>query len=144
MSESRYENQTAEIMAGLLKVSAGELAQKEDLQRIITQALENDKLDVLKEIAFTSKYLHGLMSIVKRGDSSAENGMLEKYIKEYSEKVGGLREKYAILLNSAGEFYKNIFFSKYFNLTQEAASNLSQLCGDMNKLKIYFNESKFK
>ncbi|MDP4175584.1 MAG: hypothetical protein Q8933_16535 [Bacteroidota bacterium] len=122
------------------RFSKGKLKQKEDIERLIDISLEQNKIPLLEEAAFTAKFLYGLLSIIQRGESPIDGEVFSRYMKEYTENLEKLKGDLKEILKEAGSFINEIFTRKYFALSQESLENMHELCHDLNWYKMYVNE----
>lgn len=132
------------IVSEVEEFSKYKLKMKEDLERVIDLCINSNNGRVLDEIAFTAKYLQGLFGIIQRGESSIDDEVLGRYMKEYSENIEKVKGNLSVILESASSFIRNIFQQKYFSMTQESVSNLNKLCYDLGWYKMYQNDQKIK
>jgi hypothetical protein len=129
-----------EFLEKIYNFSNQKLKQKEDLERLIEISYNNNNFNLLEKTAFIAKYLQGLFNIIQRGDKIIDDEIFARYSKEYSENIELLKKYLKDLLKSSSDFYKKIFEEKYFSLTQNAISNLNELCYDLSWIKMYINE----
>lgn len=114
----------------------------DDLYRLIEIAYQFDMKEELEQLAFSGKFSHGLFQIIQKGGAAVEEEYFEKIKKEYTESLIKLRKDLEIILDKSTDFFRKIFKEKYFTLTHESMFNLSELCSDLNHLKMYMNDMK--
>lgn len=133
-------NNTNTELIELLQTASGGLKKPEDLERLLEAAESNGKQKLLEDIAFTAKFLEGLLGIIRRGDEAAD-GSMAKYANEYLENIEKVKEGLRELINGY-KFISGIFEEKYFAMTQEALGNLNDLLSDLAWYKKYLNSRK--
>ncbi len=136
-----FNKETEVILDELDIFSGGRLLNKEDISRLISIAKKNDQTGLLEDMAFTGKFLSGLLSIIKRGENAVNEQVFYNYTKEYTQNLEKLRSDLNKLLESGSSFVKKIFQEKYLEINQDSVNNLTNLCSDLNWLKMYLNEN---
>ncbi len=114
----------------------------EDLLRIIELSYQFDLNEELDALAFSGKFSHGLLKIIQQGGATIEKDYFDKIKKEYAESLESVKRSLEPILKKSSDFFRKIFEEKYFSLSQEGVFNLSNLCSDLNYLKIYLNDKK--
>ncbi len=123
-------------------IAKGKLNNKEDLQRITELALQNNKIELLEELSFQAKYSQGLVKIIQKRDNKIEADYFAKVQAEMLQSITNIKNLLEELLQYAGDFLKNIYREKYFEMTTQSLFNLNNLCSDLGYLKLYLNDQK--
>lgn len=114
------------------------------LQQLIDESKKYQLLEKFEELAFTGKYVNGLIRAVKIGQANPEVTNL-KLIKEdlmkNIEKVISLIKEITFNLNP--EIFAEIS-SRYIDLSKEQFNNITQLVDDLDQVKKYLNHLKRK
>ena len=135
MSRSEAEK----IADELQELAQGKLKQREDLVRIIEYGLKEEKKELLGKAAFDSKFICGLLKIVRRRDSIIDDELLCRYSSESSARITELKQLLLLILEGESEFITQIFKDKYFGMECQSVARLYELAGDLSWLKLYQN-----
>jgi len=139
---SLQEIKPQEFYESVIKFSGDKIKQKEDLKRIIELSFNNNTLQGFQDLAFSAKYVTGLLSIVRVNNENVNEEYLSKIKAEYLEHINKVKDLLIELLEPGTSFIKEIFKKKYFELKPECIENLSSLCEDLSRVKNYLNEMK--
>jgi len=118
------------------------LNRKEDLRRLIGIVTECTKEKEFEKLTFTSKYVCGLMRIVKSYQSVPEVTSVEHIEKDLNENIKNGMEVINEIISSGDEEQKSYFKKTYLSLTTESFSNLHQIFSDLEAVKKYINYLK--
>lgn len=118
------------------------LNRKEDVKRLIRIVTECKKEKEFEELTFTSKYVCGLMRIVKSYQSVPEVTSVEHIERDLNENIKKGIEAINEIISSADEEQKSYFMKTYLSLTTESFSNLHQIFSDLEAVKKYINYLK--
>lgn len=132
----------AEILTSIGELSNNKISFKDDVEIILNHSIQTDKIDLLKTLAFEAKYSTGLLRVITQKDKIIDEEYFQKMKSEYTESVRKLREKLAVLLIDASPFIKEIFETKFLEMSQTGMMNLNKLCADLSYVKLYFNDQK--
>lgn len=135
---------TSEILGEVDKLSNSKIHFRDDLERLIDIALDNDKSQLLEEISFHAKFSSGLLSVVQKKSNTIDEQYFVKAVEEYTRAIEKTTALLKEFISSGSEFIQSIFAEKYFQLSQQSLSNLNLLCSDLSYLKLYFNDRKNK
>lgn len=135
---------TTEILGEVEKLSAGQLNFRDDLERLIDLAISKNKMQMLEDLAFHAKFSVGLLNVVQKKNSTVDEQYFVKAVDEYTHVIEKIRTLLKELVASGSEFIQAVFEEKYFQLSQQALSNLNLFCADLSYLKLYFNDLKNK
>lgn len=142
MAENNYKQESEDFVDEVNKLAGGKLNSKEDLYRIVEIVIANNKMDLLEELSFTSKFTSGLLKIAKSRDDKIDQNYLETVKKEYLENILKVKKLLEQVLGNSGDFIKEIFKNKFLTLSHESLNNLNKLCDDLSWVKIYLNDLK--
>jgi len=136
-----YSN-SVEFVEEVEKFSRSKLNKKAELLRIYEEVVKNDKQKIFEELAFTAKYLRGLMRVLQKGMENPEVKSLEHVKKDFSSNIKKVKEQIREIISNGEDSLKNHFEEKYFAMTQEGLQNLNELLSDLEWTKKYLNEEK--
>jgi hypothetical protein len=129
---------------GFCQTNGGQLKRKEDLNNIFAEAFNHNKANLLEDLAFTAKYLRGLMRVLEKGVQNPEVKSLEYVKSDYSLNVNKFTNQLKEILSESSDKTKEHFNKTYFELSHEGLRNLNELFSDLEWTKIYLNEQKRK
>jgi len=118
------------------------LTRKEDIEKLIGIIKEKRKEEEFEELIFTSKYICGLMRIVKNAHVVPEVNSFEHIKKDLNENIKKGIEQLRGIISFSGRERKSDFEKTYFSLTTESFNNLHQLFSDLEAVKKYINYLK--
>jgi len=118
------------------------LNRKEDVKSLIRIVTECTKEEDFEELTFTSKYICGLMRIVKSYQSVPEVTSVEYIEKDLNENIKKGMDVLNEIISSCDEKQKSYFKKTYLSLTTESFSNLHQIFSDLEAVKKYINYLK--
>lgn len=118
------------------------LNRKEDIKSLIRIVTECTKEEEFEELTFTSKYVCGLVRIVKSYQSVPEVTSVEHIEKDLTENIKKGMEVINEIISSGDEERKSYFKKTYLSLTKESFSNLHQIFSDLEAVKKYLNYLK--
>lgn len=124
------------------KLAGGKIANKEDLLRIISLAVQNDNVKILEDLSFQAKFTQGLLKIINTKDNSIQDEYFSTVKKEFGTSVETIKNLLKAIISNSDNFYEEIIEKKYFQLSHQSLSNLSILCNDLSYLKLYLNDQK--
>lgn len=112
------------------------------LQQLIDETNNYKLYDTFEDLAFTGKYVNGLLRAVKIGQSNPDITnlqMIKKDLMKNIEKVISLIKE--ITANLSAEQMNEINV-KFIELSREQFTNLTQLIDDLDQVKKYLNHLK--
>ena len=115
------------------------LRQKEDLKKIIEEAIRVGKAEEFEELTFTAKYISGMMRVLKSAPGVPEVNSVDHVKNDLSENIKKAIEQLKGIIASTDERIKLHFEETYFTLSQKNFTNLSQLFSDLESVKKYLN-----
>lgn len=134
----------SEIITSLKKISNDKLLAQDDLEKIISTSIEFNLVKELEAVSFQAKYIHGLIRVIQKRETMADESysikIKEELVTGYENLKSGLKK----IIVKCSPFIQNIFEEKYFQLTQTSLKNLNLLAEDLTTLKLYFNDLKTK
>ncbi|NCQ16941.1 MAG: hypothetical protein COZ80_07220 [Ignavibacteria bacterium CG_4_8_14_3_um_filter_37_9] len=124
------------------KFSKMKLLVKSDLQTLVSTAFNSLQEELFFSIAFSAKYVRGLIRVLQQTETNPEIKNLEQLKKDLSENMEQITSNLKILLATEAENVKDGFEEKYLFLTTEAFANFQNLLNDLEWVKIYQNHLK--
>jgi hypothetical protein len=118
------------------------LQKKEDIKKIIELVNYNSKKEDFENLIFTSKYISGLMRVLKNALSIPEVNNIENVRTDLNENIKKGIEQLKGIIQIGGKNEMDYFDKTYFSLTTQNLSNLSQLFADLELVKKYTNHLK--
>ena len=118
------------------------LNRKDDIEKLIEIVLEKGKEDEFENLIFTSKYICGLMRIVKNATGVTGIDSIEHIKEDLNENIKkGIEQIREII--SVGDGEKRDYFEKtYLSPTAQSLNRLYQLFSDLEAVKKYVNYLK--
>jgi len=118
------------------------IIRKEDIKRLIGIVKDNGKEEEFEKLTFTSKYICGLMRIVKNSSSVPEVNSIENIKADLNENIKNGMELLREIISASDDEEKDHFEKTYLTLTAENFGNLNQLFSDLEAVKKYTNYLK--
>jgi hypothetical protein len=130
-----------EFVANFLLFAGGKLKAKEDVVKLIEFCFAGNMEEELKQFAFTSKYLNGLIRV-----SNKPVGNQITNIETIRGEISTNAEKAALQLSSlvSRAEFRDEFIEKYLSLSQTAVESFMGVISDFEWFKMYLNEIKSK
>jgi len=124
------------------RYTAHPLLRKEDVERLIGIVTEKGKEIEFEELIFTSKYVCGLIRIVKNSTGVPEVNSIEHIKEDLNENIKkGIEQIRGIISASDGK-EKDYFEQTFLTPTTQSFNNLYQLFSDLEAVKKYVNYLK--
>jgi len=124
------------------KFSNIKLVVKHDLHTLGSVAATSSQEEFFFSIAFSAKYVQGLLRVIQQAVTNPEIKNLEQIKKDLTENMEQLTTNLKTLLAKESTEVKEEFDKKYFSLTAESFANLRKLLNDLEWVKIYHNHLK--
>jgi hypothetical protein len=140
--EQSYFQISSAFINDVEKFSKDKLKRKAELIRIYEEALKSNNEKLFDDLAFTAKYVQGLMRVVKSGSVNPDIKNLDSIKKDFTDNMNKVVLKIKELISSADENLKIHFEQTYFELSQQGFVNLAELLSDLEWTKIYLNDSR--
>ena len=140
MKESSYT--ASQFVDEVEKFSHSKLKRKIELLRIYEEALKFNNEKEFEDLAFTAKYVQGLLRVVKTGTVNSEVQNIEQIKKDFSDNMNKTVDQIRKIIAGAGDDLKQHFEKTYFELTQDSFINFTELLSDLEWAKMYLNEIK--
>jgi hypothetical protein len=118
------------------------LNKNNDLQKIINISSSAGKEAEFQELAFTAKYVKGLMRIINKAPGIPEVDSIDHVKKDISENLKKILEQLRGIVLCAEDKTINYFEVNYLSLNQECMLNLNLLLDDLDAVKKYLNYIK--
>ncbi|GAB6282394.1 MAG: hypothetical protein STSR0008_11390 [Ignavibacterium sp.] len=137
------EFQNAQLMIEEVEqFSNNKLKLKNDLFVIVNSAIKNNLNEKLNDLAFTSKYVKGLMRVLFSGQNNPEVKNIEQIQSDLSNNIQKTIEMIKNILIYESSEVQEEFQKKFFNMNSESFGNLDLLLSDLEWLKMYLNDLK--
>jgi len=120
------------------------LNQKDDLQLIIGVCLQNNLMEDFEKLAFTGKYVHGLLRVLSNSDKIPEVKSVDHIKKDLSENLEMIISQLKNISIKMSNGDKENIEKKYFEVSKNSFNNLQLLSEDLNSIKKYLNDLKRK
>ena len=140
----QYSNAPAKLLKEVDDFSGSKLKKRVDLQIIFEETLNKGKEKLLDEIAFTSKYVLGLLRVLKEGSKNSEVSSLDHVKKDLTLNIKRAVDQLKEAVADADGGTKQYFERTYFELSQPGFMNLNDLLSDLEWTKKYLNDLKRK
>jgi len=114
----------------------------DDLQKLASTAVNSLQQELFFSIAFSAKYIQGLVRVLQQAGTNPEIKNLEQIKKDLTENMEQITTNLKILVANESSEVKAAFEEKYFSLTAESFANLQNLLHDLEWVKIYQNHLK--
>lgn len=115
-----------------------------DVEKIIESIYKMDSHQLLEDIAFTSKFSVGLVSILNNSSTEVSDEYKANIQNDFEDAVKKLKELFSNSISNFTEAEKASFELRYFALTQSSFSKFMSLVEDFSKIKLYLNSVKQK
>ena len=124
------------------KFSENKLLVKQDLLTLVSSAIDSLNEELFFSIAFTAKYIQGLLRVIQHAGTNPEIKNLEQIKTDLTENMKKISNDLRTILAGSETEVKEMFAEKYLALTAESFSNLRNLLSDLEWVKIYHNRLK--
>ncbi len=124
--------------------SNNKLKLKNELFIIINSAIKNNQKEQLSDLAFTSKYVKGLMRVLLTAQNNPEVKNFEQIQNDLSTNIQKSIELIKDILINESDEIKNEFQNKFFEVNNVSFENFNLLLSDLEWLKMYLNYLKRK
>lgn len=124
------------------KFSQNKLLVKSDLQMLVLSAISSLNEELFFSIAFTAKYIQGLLRVIQQAGTNPEIKNLQQIKHDLTENMEKMSSDLKTILAGSEIEVKAMFTEKYLALTAESFANLRKLLNDLEWVKIYQNQLK--
>ena len=115
------------------------LYRKEDIHKFIEIVIAEGKEKEFKDLTFASKYICGMMRIVKNSPAISSVGDIDHVKNDLNENMKKAVEQIREIISAGGERRKSYFEEEYLSTTAYSFNNLSQFLSDLEAIKKYIN-----
>lgn len=133
---------TASFCEEVEKFSQSRLLVKSDLQTLVFAAVNSLNEELFFSIAFTAKYVQGLLRVIQQAGTNPEIKNLQQIKIDLTENMEKISLDLRTLLAGSSSENKAVFEEKYLALTAESFANMRKLLNDLEWVKIYQNQLK--
>ena len=130
------------FLTGVEEYTGNLLQKKEDIKKIIELVAAEKKVDEFEKLAFTAKYISGMMRVVKNAPGIPEVSSVDNIKNDLNENMKKGIEQLKEIISFSDDNQRDYFDRTYFTLTQQNFNNLSQLFSDLESVKKYMNHLK--
>ncbi|MDP3149530.1 MAG: hypothetical protein Q8N83_10425 [Ignavibacteria bacterium] len=124
------------------RFSQHQLLVKSDLQTLVSSAINSLNEELFFSIAFTAKYVQGLLRVIQQAGTNPEIKNLRQIKNDLTENMEKITADLNTLLADSAKEVREKFKEKYLALTAESFANLRMLLNDLEWVKIYQNQLK--
>ncbi len=135
LSDKNFLSEVEDFTGGLLQ-------KKEDVKKIIETVVAEKKEADFDELTFTSKYICGLMRVMKNAPGIPEVNNIEYVKNDLNDNIKKGTDQLKKILQFRSTNENDYFDKTYFTLTSLSFANLSQLFADLESVKKYMNHLK--
>lgn len=124
------------------KFTESSLQSKNDIQKLINIVVASKKEKQFEDLTFTSKYICGLMRVMKNAPGVPEVSSIDHVKKDLSENINKAVDQLKEILEESNKEEKDYFENTYTQLSSENFNNLQRLFSDLESVKKYLNYIK--
>lgn len=139
-----YKEAADKFIDDVVNFMGKEFTNELDVAKIIESIYTADSHQLLEDIAFTSKFSVGLLSILNNSSTEVSDEYKSNIQSDFEDAVKKLKELFSNSISNFTEAEKSSFESRYFALTQSSFSKFMSLVEDFSKIKLYLNSVKKK
>ena len=118
------------------------LNRKNDIKKLIEFVLGKREEDEFEKLIFTSKYICGLMRIVKNATGVPAVGSIEHIKEDLNENIRKGVDQIREIITMSDVEKRDYFEKTYLSVTEQNFNNLYQLFSDLEAVKKYVNYLK--
>ncbi len=130
------------LLKAVDKFSQQKIKNRDSLYLLFDICIVKDKLQLLEELSFTSKYLNGLARVLISASGNSDYPNIESIKKDYSENILKATDQLKKIIMLLDEQAQKIFTIEFLDLTPEAFAKLRTLFEDLEWTKKYLNALK--
>jgi hypothetical protein len=138
----QYSNAPGKLVKEVDEFSGYKLKKRADLQIIFEETLNKGKEKLLEDLAFTSKYVQGLIRVLRESSNNPEIKNLENIQSDLGANMQKAITRIKEIVASSDGSTQQYFQRTYFELSQQGFMNLNDLLSDMEWTKKYINDLK--
>jgi hypothetical protein len=131
-----------ELLKAVDKFSQQKINNRDSLHLLFDICIVKDKLQLLEELSFTSKYLNGLSRVLISASGNSDYSNIESIKKDYSENILKATDQLKKIIMLLDEQAQKTFTLQFLDLTPEAFAKLRTLFEDLEWTKRYLNALK--
>jgi hypothetical protein len=124
------------------KFIGSSLQKKDDIKKLIDIVVADKKVKEFDDLIFTSKYICGLMRVMKNAPGVPEVSSIDHVKKDLSENINKAVDQLKELLSESSKKERDYFQNTYTQLSSENFNNLQKLFSDLESVKKYLNQLK--
>ena len=131
-----------EFVTAVEKFSKHPLNRKAEMIAIYEASVDSNQLEVYRDLCFTSKYIVGIIRVLKDGGTNPQVSSLDHVKKDFSENMTKAIDQIRQIISDSNEEQKKYFEEEFFAKTHSALTNLNELLADLESAKLYLNYLK--
>lgn len=124
------------------KFIGSSLQKRDDVKKLIHIVVSDKKVKEFDDLIFTSKYICGLMRVIKNAPGVPEVSSIDHVKNDLSENINKAVDQLRELLSESDKKEKDYFQSTYTQISSENFNNLQKLFSDLESVKKYLNHLK--
>ena len=131
-----------ELLKAVDKFSQQKIKNRDALHLLFDICIAKDKLRLLEELSFTSKYLNGLARVLITAAGNSDYQNIDNIKKDYSDNILKATDQLKNIVALIDEQTQKKFRVEFLDLNSEAFAKLRTLFEDLEWTKKYLNALK--
>ena len=131
-----------ELLKAVDKFSQQKIKNRDALHLLFDICIAKDKLQLLEELSFTSKYLNGLARVLMTAAGNSDYQNIDNIKKDYSDNILKATDQLKNIVALIDEQTQKKFRVEFLDLNSEAFAKLRTLFEDLEWTKKYLNALK--
>ncbi|HMU43615.1 MAG TPA: hypothetical protein PKA80_09960 [Ignavibacteriaceae bacterium] len=131
-----------ELLKAVDKFSQQKIKNRDALHLLFDICIAKDKLQLLEELSFTSKYLNGLARVLITAAGNSDYQNIDNIKKDYSDNILKATDQLKNIVALIDEQTQKKFRVEFLDLNSEAFAKLRTLFEDLEWTKKYLNALK--
>jgi len=119
--------------------SGSKLIFKDEVNTIRDICINYNLVNNFEELAFTAKYINGLLKVLNQAQSIPDVNDTKHIQKDLSANLLKIQEQIRKILTDAAKSVQDQFEEKFLAMNHESMKNLTNLVSDFNIIKKYLN-----
>ncbi len=131
---------TSGIISDINDVSRNFIKNNYEVSALIEISFNSGKLELFRDLIFTSKYLTGLKNVLN-SDKLSGKDYIDKTYADFNAILQKVFDKVKLLLTNEDKEVNDFFEKKYFMMSHDSISNMIDLANDLSFCKEYMNKT---
>ena len=132
LSDKNFLEQVEDYAANLIQ-------HKADIKLLIDEVVKSDKFEEFERLAFTAKFISGMLRVLKSAPGIPEVDTVDHVKKDLNENMKKAVDQMKEIISSSDKKVKLHFEETYFTLTTQSFTNITGLFSDLESVKKYLN-----